>query len=207
MGGDKKGAIHTFRGGKPIKFVNLGDGSYALAVALAVPIVINPGDINIGAVELKDADSDDRVRVALPSTIDGSDNAEAVTDFLANQLLEELTDKDFATEYTLDSGLGVYEPIISTIAVTGETPLLTPTGTNRVLVRRIWTKGAFDIPDDTGVEFILRLGSKIIAHDDLIKSQPYADSIAKLGDAGDPLTIELLSAQKIYYNIAAREIA
>lgn len=136
----------------------------------------------------------------------------------ANQQIEidRLTDilaLDFATETTLDSGLGVYSRIEpGYVDMTGPTVLDTPASGNQFFVRRIWLKGAYDIADNFGVEFIVRLGSTVIAHDDLATSQPYVDSIAKLGPAeaggGEgELSIELSSSgSRIYYNFAVREV-
>lgn len=97
-------------------------------------------------------------------------------------------------------------PLIGNRAITGPTTLLTPSAGARLRVRRIWFKAAYDIPDGVGVEFIAMLGSTVIANDDVIASQPYADGVIKLGAVDAALTVELLDARKVFYNIAVEEI-
>ena len=49
-------------------------------VAVRTTAVLEAGDINVGSVEIKDADADIRVKVADGTTIGASDNAMAVKD-------------------------------------------------------------------------------------------------------------------------------
>jgi hypothetical protein len=144
----------------------------------------------------------------------GSGDASAANQQIEIARLEEILLLDFATETTLDSGLGIYSRIEpGYVDVVGPTVIDTPANNNQFFVRRIWMKAAYDLPDDLGVQFIVRLGSTIVAYDDLIKSQPYVDSIAKLGPtelgSGEgALSIELdVNTRRIYYNVAVREIA
>lgn len=89
----------------------------------------------------------------------------------------------------------------------GPQVLFDPSPGARCRVRRVWIKGEANIPSGSSVEFELKLGSTVIARDDVIKSQPYADGVVKIGATDAVLTLELFSSQKVFYNIAVEEIA
>lgn len=144
-------------------------------------------------------------------TVNLGETGDLATETTLDEFRDSFLLEDFATEFTLDSGLGAYvDPIIGSHDLATQITLEPVSGPlpvgGRWFVRRLWIKAAYNLPDDVGVEFIVRLGSLVIAHDDLIKSQPYVDSIGKLGDVDAPLTLELLQARKVFYNIAARVV-
>lgn len=131
---------------------------------------------------------------------------DALADILAG-LETAVTGLPFSLEATQKKQVGPYNvPIISTKSTGALETLLTPEPGGRLRVRRVWVKGAYNLADGVGVEFRVKLGDTVIAHDDVIASQPYADGVVKEGDVDAPLTIELLVPGKVFYNISVEEM-
>lgn len=64
----------------PVRYHDNGDGTYSMAAALETEVELQAGDIQIGGVELKDADGADRAKVALLTDITTADKGLAVSD-------------------------------------------------------------------------------------------------------------------------------
>jgi hypothetical protein len=117
-----------------------------------------------------------------------------------------------ATEATLLHKHGKVIPIVGAQNVLNPqvifgpstTPARTPGTSLRVC--RVWVHGADSIPDNSPVEFKLTVGDDLVDHDEVIRDAPYVNSTIRESDAIDEtLTLELLSAQKVYFNVACQE--
>lgn len=189
------------------------DNVYARLADLLIAldnIKIDADSVNLNTDQLEALEQEiiDLITARLPAALDGDGGLKVHVENPTTTVTANLgTIDDVATETTLSQFVGPYSiPVIGSKNTATVDTLLTPSSGHRLQVRRLWVKGAYDIPDGVGVEFIVKLGTTVIAHDDVISSQPYADGVVKLGDVDEALTLELLTAQKVFYNMAVEEI-